>query len=240
MTSEYERGLRAVLRRQPLVLAMTVGTFLLTIFLYTIVPKGFFPQQDTGRIGGQIRGQQDVSFDALQEKATAMVDIVRKEPGVQNVMMFLGAAARAAAAATRPTCLSSCAGCDSGRRRADGGEIIAEPAPEDARDPGRARCTCSRAGAEHRRPQLGDAVSVHADERNLDELKTWSPQADGGDAEAAGAEGCGDGPAEAGLADAAGDRSRHGEPAGSFSADDRRHACRTRSGSARFRPPTSR
>ncbi len=90
MTSEYERGLRAVLKRQPLVLAVTVGTFFLTIFLYTIVPKGFFPQQDTGRIQGSIRGQQDVSFDALQEKANAMVAIIRKEPGVQNVMMFLG------------------------------------------------------------------------------------------------------------------------------------------------------
>ena len=90
MTAEYERGLRAVLRRQKLVLAVTVGTFFLTIFLYTIVPKGFFPQQDTGRLSGSIRGQQDVSFDAIRAKATEMVNIVRKEPGVQNVMMFLG------------------------------------------------------------------------------------------------------------------------------------------------------
>ena len=90
MTAEYERGLRAVLRRQKLVLAVTIATFILTIYLYTIVPKGFFPQQDTGRMGGSIRGQQDVSFDAISAKATEMVNIVRKEPGVQNVMMFLG------------------------------------------------------------------------------------------------------------------------------------------------------
>ena len=49
-TDEYARALRSVLRRQPLVLAITVGTFFLTMFLFTIVPKGFFPQQDTGRI----------------------------------------------------------------------------------------------------------------------------------------------------------------------------------------------
>jgi multidrug efflux pump len=73
-----------------MVLAFTVGTFFLTVYLFTIVPKGFFPQQDTGRLGGQIRGQQDVSFSAMQEKANQIVDIVRKEPGVQNVMMFLG------------------------------------------------------------------------------------------------------------------------------------------------------
>ena len=90
LTREYERALRYVLRHQPLFLGVTVATFFLTIFLYGIVPKGFFPQQDTGRIGGSIRGQQDVSFDAIKEKATAMVNIVGKEPGVKNVMMFLG------------------------------------------------------------------------------------------------------------------------------------------------------
>ncbi len=90
MTREYERGLRAVLRRQPLVLAITILTFFLTIFLYRIVPKGFFPQQDTGRVSGDIRGQQDVSFDALRQKALQLTEVVRKEPGMGNVMMFIG------------------------------------------------------------------------------------------------------------------------------------------------------
>ncbi|ADW67386.1 efflux RND transporter permease subunit [Granulicella tundricola] len=90
MTGEYDRALKAVLKRQPLMLGITVLTFLLTVFLYIIVPKGFFPQQDTGRLGGQIRGQQDVSFDAMKIKATQMVDIVKKQDGVQNTMMFLG------------------------------------------------------------------------------------------------------------------------------------------------------
>ncbi len=90
LTKEYERCLRAVLRRQPLVLAITILTFLLTIFLYKIVPKGFFPQQDTGRVSGDIRGQQDVSFDTLKQKANQITDIVRKEPGMGNVMMFIG------------------------------------------------------------------------------------------------------------------------------------------------------
>ena len=90
LTDEYERALRAVLKRQPFMLGVTFCTFLLTMYLYTIVPKGFFPQQDTGRMMGQIRGQQDVSFEALQEKALAIQEIVRKEPGVGNVMMSLG------------------------------------------------------------------------------------------------------------------------------------------------------
>ncbi len=90
LTGEYERLLRAVLRRQPLMLGVTVATFFLTVYLFIIVPKGFFPQQDTGRLQGSIRGQQDVSFDALKAKAESMVSVIRNEPGVENVMMFLG------------------------------------------------------------------------------------------------------------------------------------------------------
>jgi len=90
MTAEYERALRAVLKQQPLVLLITLATFALTVYLYVIVPKGFFPQQDTGRLSGDIRGQQDVSFFALTPKAEQIAAIVAKEPGIGNTMMFLG------------------------------------------------------------------------------------------------------------------------------------------------------
>jgi hydrophobe/amphiphile efflux-1 (HAE1) family protein len=90
LTDEYERGLRWVLRHQGLVMTITVLTFFLNIYLFILVPKGFFPQQDTGRIGGQIRGQQDVSFDALRQKVMTLASIVRQDPGVQNVMAFVG------------------------------------------------------------------------------------------------------------------------------------------------------
>jgi multidrug efflux pump len=90
LTDEYARALRSVLRRQPLMLVVTFLTFVLTIVLFVLIPKGFFPQQDTGRVFGNIRGQQDVSFDAIKEKAAALVTIVHAEPGVKNVMMFLG------------------------------------------------------------------------------------------------------------------------------------------------------
>jgi multidrug efflux pump len=90
LTHEYERGLQWVLQHQGLVLAITVATFALNVYLYVLVPKGFFPQQDTGRLGGQIRGQQDVSFDAMKQKVTQIAAIVEKDPGVQNVMAFVG------------------------------------------------------------------------------------------------------------------------------------------------------
>jgi multidrug efflux pump len=90
MTAEYERGLKWVLGHQGLVLTITILTFALNIYLYILVPKGFFPQQDTGRIGGQIRGQQDVSFDTMKPKVQQMAAIVQADPGVQNVMAFYG------------------------------------------------------------------------------------------------------------------------------------------------------
>ncbi len=91
LASEYERGLKWVLRHQVPMLIIIILTFALNVYLYILVPKGFFPQQDTGRMGGQIRGQQDVSFADLKKKVQQMAEIVQKDPGIENVMAFTGA-----------------------------------------------------------------------------------------------------------------------------------------------------
>jgi hydrophobe/amphiphile efflux-1 (HAE1) family protein len=90
IAAEYERGLRWVLQHQKLVLTITVLTFVLNVYLYILVPKGFFPEQDTGRIGGQVQGQQDVSFPEMKKKVLALAEIVGKDPGVQDVTAFAG------------------------------------------------------------------------------------------------------------------------------------------------------
>jgi multidrug efflux pump subunit AcrB len=90
LTDEYAIGLRWVLRHQTFILMLTLLTFGLNFYLYTIVPKGFFPEMDSGRLSGQIRGQQDVSFHTLIQKSTSLVDVVREIPGIQNVMMSIG------------------------------------------------------------------------------------------------------------------------------------------------------
>ncbi len=90
MAAEYERGLRWVLDHQKLMLLITVGTFALNVYLYILVPKGFFPEQDAGRIGGQVQGQQDVSFPEMKKKVLALAAIVGKDPGVQDVTAFAG------------------------------------------------------------------------------------------------------------------------------------------------------
>ncbi len=90
MAAEYERGLRWVLEHQTLMLTVTVLTFVLNVYLYILVPKGFFPEQDTGRIGGQVQGQQDVSFPDLKKKVLALAAIVGQDRSIEDVVAFSG------------------------------------------------------------------------------------------------------------------------------------------------------
>src|SRR5271170_1738695 len=90
MAAEYELGLRWVLKHQMLVLTVTVLTFVLNVYLYILVPKGFFPEQDAGRIGGQVQGQQDVSFPQMKKNVLALAAIAGQDPGVEDVTAFAG------------------------------------------------------------------------------------------------------------------------------------------------------
>jgi multidrug efflux pump len=89
----YARGLRWVLRHQPLMLAVTLATICLSVYLYIVVPKGFFPQQDTGRMNGSILGAQDVSFPAMQQKLKQYTDIVMSDPAVASMSSNTGGGA---------------------------------------------------------------------------------------------------------------------------------------------------
>jgi multidrug efflux pump len=86
----YERSLDWVLHHQPLTLAVTLGTMAATIVLYVKIPKGFFPQQDTGRLNGSIVADQDSSFQSMQPKLTQFVNTVGQDPAVESAVGFLG------------------------------------------------------------------------------------------------------------------------------------------------------
>src|SRR6266481_1096336 len=88
--SLYSRSLKVVLRHQPLTLLITIATAALSFYLYIIVPKGFFPQQDTGRIQGSVQAAQDISFAAMKEKMTQFVTLIVKDPAVETVVGFAG------------------------------------------------------------------------------------------------------------------------------------------------------
>jgi len=86
----YERSLGWVLEHSRLTLAVLGLTIACNFYLFWIVPKGFFPQQDNGVVFGGIQGSQDISFQAMQKATERIVDVVKTDPAVQNVMAFTG------------------------------------------------------------------------------------------------------------------------------------------------------
>ena len=76
-------------------LALTLlDMVVVNIVLFVIIPKGFFPEQDIGRITGQIQAAQDISFQAMRQKLHEVVDIIRTDPDVTDVVGFSGGTGR--------------------------------------------------------------------------------------------------------------------------------------------------
>jgi multidrug efflux pump len=86
----YQSSLTWVLRHGLLMMVILACTVALNVYLYVIIPKGFFPQQDTGRLIGNVRGDQSISFQAMQQKLTTFIEIVRADPAVEGVVGFTG------------------------------------------------------------------------------------------------------------------------------------------------------
>ena len=86
----YGRALSVVLRHSFATLTILVGVVALNVYLFVRVPKGFFPQQDTGRMGGQILADQDTSFRAMDQTLLQMVNVVKADPAVDTVIAFIG------------------------------------------------------------------------------------------------------------------------------------------------------
>jgi multidrug efflux pump len=86
----YERTLRWVLDHSLLFLIVAILTLVLNVYLYIVIPKGFFPQQDTGRLNGTIIADQSISFQAMQRKITRLASIVQQDPAVDTVLIFTG------------------------------------------------------------------------------------------------------------------------------------------------------
>ncbi len=86
----YAALLRRVLRHQPATLVVTVATLGLTLWLFWIIPKGFFPQQDTGEILGISQAPPQVSFPQMAKRQQALVKVLLRNPAVANVSSFIG------------------------------------------------------------------------------------------------------------------------------------------------------
>ena len=88
----YERSLHWVLKHSGLTLTVLLITISLNVYLFYVVPWGFFPQQDNGTVFGGIQGAQDISFQAMQSITQQFVNIIKSDPAAQNVMAFTGGA----------------------------------------------------------------------------------------------------------------------------------------------------
>ena len=86
----YRRSLAWSLDRPLLLIIILGATLCLNVFLFSIVPKGFFPQQDTGRLMGGIQADQSISFQLMREKLTQFMSIVQKDPAIKSVVGFTG------------------------------------------------------------------------------------------------------------------------------------------------------
>ena len=90
MHDGYRSSLAWVLDHGAIMMVLLAITIALNVYLYVVIPKGFFPSQDTGRLIGFIQADQSISFQAMQPKLASFIDIVRSDPAVENVVGFTG------------------------------------------------------------------------------------------------------------------------------------------------------
>jgi multidrug efflux pump len=91
MIAFYGKTLKKVLEYQTLTLLVALATLVLTVFLYIVIPKGFFPVQDTGVIQGISQAPQSISFDAMAKKQQELAEVVLQDPAVKSLSSFIGA-----------------------------------------------------------------------------------------------------------------------------------------------------
>jgi multidrug efflux pump len=91
MIAFYGRTLKFVLRYQTITLFVALGTLVLTVFLYIVIPKGFFPVQDTGVIQGISQAPETISFVAMEAKQQELAKVILADPAVASISSFIGA-----------------------------------------------------------------------------------------------------------------------------------------------------
>jgi multidrug efflux pump len=127
----YELTLAWVLRHQFLILLVTLTTIYVTVRLYIDIPKGFFPQQDTGALSGTIQADQSSSFQAMRHLLQQFAALVGEDPAVENVVGFTGGQAGAVNTARLFVALKPLA-----ERQISADEVIARLRGKAARVPG--------------------------------------------------------------------------------------------------------
>jgi multidrug efflux pump len=172
----YEKSLGWVLRHQPVMLATTLATIGLTVYLYIIVPKGFFPQQDVGRLSGNIVADQATSFQAMREHVVQLLKIVMDDPAVDNVNVSVGGSGMGGGGGAMNNGRMNIQLKPLAERKMTGDEVIARLRPKVARIPGASlylqaqqdlRIGGRSSGAQYQYTIQSDSVS---------DLNEWAPK----------------------------------------------------------------
>ncbi|HXQ42419.1 MAG TPA: efflux RND transporter permease subunit [Candidatus Udaeobacter sp.] len=129
----YDRGLVWVLKHQPMMLILTLSLIVVTGYLYVVIPKGFFPQQDTGFIFGTAEARQDISFAGMSKIQHQLAKIIAGDPDISGVVSFAGATGGNAAENTARMFIQLK---PFDRRKASADQIIARLRPKVAQVPG--------------------------------------------------------------------------------------------------------
>ena len=172
----YERTLRWVLQHEYTMLIVTVAVIVATIYLYFIVPKGFFPQQDTGQMMATTEAAQDISFEAMREKQEEVVKIVMADPAVQAVGSFFGGGSGSAMNNARMFISLKPKGWGKGERQDGPLTIMARLRQKFAKIPGVQLFIVPgqdiRVGGRSSKATYQYALT----DQNIDELNLWAPK----------------------------------------------------------------
>ena len=173
----YERTLKWVLQHEYTMLIVTAAVIVATVYLYFVVPKGFFPQQDTGQMTGTTEAAQDISFEAMREKQEEVVKIVMADPAVQAVGSFFGGGAFGAALNNGRMFISlKPRGIGKNDRKDDAGIVIARLRQKLAKIPGAQLFLQPnqdiRVGGRASKGLYQYALT----DQNIEELNSWAPK----------------------------------------------------------------
>ena len=167
----YDRGLRFVLRHSFVMLLLTIGTLGLTVLLAIRVPKGLFPQQDTGMLAGFSEAAQDISSKAMRHAQEKVNQIVQQDPDVEHVIAFVGGSSGAGNTGTVFISLK-----DYSKRKSTADQVIGRLRPKLGKVPGITLFLQSvqdvRMGGRSSRTQYQYAL----EDADLAELQAWSPK----------------------------------------------------------------
>jgi multidrug efflux pump len=170
----YERSLAWALRHGGLVMLILFGAICLNVILFTIVPKGLFPTQDTGRLVGSLQADQSVSFQAMTQKLRQMIEIVQSDSAVEHVVGFTGVGSGGGGGQINTGSVFVALKPITQRPSVD--EVIARLRPQLAKVPGgRLFLTAVqdiRAGGR----QSNSAYQYTLQSDNTDDLFTWTPK----------------------------------------------------------------